>query len=1445
MADWNVEIFVKGTFKFVQSIEEYLTNQGVAYNIAKLIPNDLKDEIIYGFDEDVKLIRNVQNVNSFVYIREYNGNHLIEKSFEKNELNDLLRIGSQKEKEVLLKWFIQATDDMNEKYYLKLATSEFQLNFEDDEKDFQNLKNLFMKRRKSNFAIKMDNTQIEFEVFFVKQNSIESVRNVSGSEELMNRIQEFFSKDEKKNETNEETEAEYHLNFCRLKIKNFIGRSNEIRALIEILRKKSNKPLIIHGLSGCGKTTMMAYLASNLKKWTFEPNKEVKIILRLIGITKESQSIQNISLSIIKELNKEYGVDYDQDKVTPDYLFKYLITVSQKFPNTFFYLLLDSLDQLSDENEAKKLNWFPNETRCSNLKIIVSTLRESEHEAYPALHNMFLGSTELFFSLGEFESSDIEELISKNFNTTDDSENNRLNQLRIDFVREASRVSSIPIYLKMIVDTARTFSSFNRQFESSETSPDLIIEKLFDKLENMINKTNFVKNALTFITLSRFGFSFEHLRKLMLNFFEYPDYDLMKLISSISEYLISPQYRWYHRIFFTAAKYRYCPIKETNKDFHCFIFKTFESNAMSNKFWINELPYHTIYANELNKLKNLFLLNLNFMEIKIQLIEVDALISDFSYAVQEYPNEFIFEILYRTLLLIAYKIRARPSELPGQLIARLHGLYTENTDLNTFLENCLSPQKPSIIPNKRFMAFATRMNQGEPILSHKDEICTIRFTDDEQSLVTCQVDKTVNIFLAKRDFKFNMNYVKKSQQTRILTVSRDSSVLYFWTKSSDPQNKEEIIIEAFDLEDKKTLFEFKTGDLQDSSRTRVLFFNPKKDELWLTTKYFWYFIDWKSGKVKDKRQFSKEFSELEEKNSLSFGQYKDIIALAFDNDSNVMIAKDNQEEKIYSLGEDKIIGRRIAIAPNNKIAISVRRMYESKFGDQDFEWHVIIHDIDTFEQNIKIPVNKAVCIWHACLDARTFFCYTYNYIYILDIYEKKTKMTLEHSSQINSCTQRNDSEIICATFDKKLTVWNLNKNYDSNQKQMQLKENENINIFTNYNSRMVRFLANSHNSLSRYVLVYNFYDEDGTEMFLLFDIKAQEVVRKCRLVGYSRNDLQPLCFVLNTTILVYCDSRKHYYILSIENFEIIQTIKAAQKDRVHRKISENEIILSIETPSSSILASFQGNFTEHEILIESWELVELFTLNDTHIVYKKRNEQLFQVFDFKLRQFFQISWPLEYFEKIEIHISPGSSHLLIIKEDDDNKMKTILINSIKKEKNVFVLTKEGEFKLPKLTHKIKSKCLPKFQFINDHIFLYQFKRDFNRVTFVHDIAAKINYLWFNDDDSDGLFDCFKHNDCPYIWYQRYQVSRYNRVINDITVFHVDDLSKPFATLDADCRLKITQSTLFNNGKAFLVKELDKLQFVIFQIKSKAEKEDKIIFDDFIIKTEQENFILKF
>jgi hypothetical protein len=223
--------------------------EGCSFNIIKLVPSGFNDQLNYGFNEDIKMIKNILDLNSFVYIREYDQHHLVEKKLNKSQFNELLTTTNKFNQNLILKWYIQDAEDISGDYYLKLAIPELQDTISCDENELKILKNLFINKKNEENLIKV-NEKLRFEVFCVNRNSIELV---SRNDDFIEIIRLFFIKNKSKNIETEKTEIENQLEFRNLKVKNFIGRSNTVKNLIEIFKKTSNKPLIIHGRSGCGK----------------------------------------------------------------------------------------------------------------------------------------------------------------------------------------------------------------------------------------------------------------------------------------------------------------------------------------------------------------------------------------------------------------------------------------------------------------------------------------------------------------------------------------------------------------------------------------------------------------------------------------------------------------------------------------------------------------------------------------------------------------------------------------------------------------------------------------------------------------------------------------------------------------------------------------------------------------------------------------------------------------------------------------------------------------------------------------------------------------------------------------------------------------------------------------------------------------------------------------
>jgi hypothetical protein len=307
--------------------------------------------------------------------------------------------------------------------------------------------------------------------------------------------------------------------------------------------------------------------------------------------------------------------------------------------------------------------------------------------------------------------------------------------------------------------------------------------------------------------------------------------------------------------------------------------------------------------------------------------------------------------------------------------------------------------------------------------------------------------------------------------------------------------------------------------------------------------------------------------------------------------------------------------------------------------------------------------------------------------------------------------------------------------------------------------------------------------------------------------------------------------------LNIDLFTIIKHFPS-DETRVIKKLDQNQMILSIRNDRNhtNSLVILDCNLLCFEILIPIWINIEWYTVNTQTIIFKQKSNPTVMNFTISDRRLSVL--PLDNGENSidQIISSIKGKYIAIINvcrcDETTKSIKVYKIEDIEKVNLSF--------------EKINLKDFQQMKFVGDEYFIYQYKEGSNRLTYCYDLSNHTSYLWFEDDDSQGLFDCLKHERSKYIWYQRYQVSRMNKVKTDISVFHIQDLSKPVSTLDVDCRLKINQVALFDHGNAILVKVLDKLQFVAFFLKSKTKNtaENKIHFDSFRLDHSNTVFTLK-
>ncbi len=471
---------------------------------------------------------------------------------------------------------------------------------------------------------------------------------------------------EEKKKINLSDEISEQQKFLKEKVKGFQGRKATLNKIENYLKENdTTEPLIIHGLSGMGKSSLMAKAICNMSNNCAETHKtiETDAIFRFVGSSANSTTIRNLLISIVYELQNKKIIEevegYETDNNKFDTQIKKIFSSIEKETIIF----IDALDQLQHINY---LNWLP-AVLPPELKIILSVINDKNYDKkdrkegthyYSRLKQIYTNEKRFIDitddSLEEQKTTLIEALLN--------AEHRKLNKTQtVYLIDKWAETRYSPLYLKIAIEEVKHWK--NCEDKKSDTDDQSILcekQKLENSVEGIILEylTNLdelyhheellIEKVFGYIHASRDGLSERELlhilsedleneqefRDAIIN--EYhnaikvnnprnnnkaehilPTSIWSRLHTQIKPFIVErtidnqPLMKFFHRQFTSVIEDRY---KKDKEKLHTRLASYFSTLQNETKLWderyhnqhmLDELPYQLFHANNPEGLKNI------------------------------------------------------------------------------------------------------------------------------------------------------------------------------------------------------------------------------------------------------------------------------------------------------------------------------------------------------------------------------------------------------------------------------------------------------------------------------------------------------------------------------------------------------------------------------------------------------------------------------------------------------------------------------------------------------------------------------------------------------------------------------------------------------------------------------------------------------------------------
>eukprot|EP00160_Parvularia_atlantis_P017707 Unigene6205_Nuclearia_a/m.19105 Unigene6205_Nuclearia_a/g.19105 ORF Unigene6205_Nuclearia_a/g.19105 Unigene6205_Nuclearia_a/m.19105 type:complete len:1750 (-) Unigene6205_Nuclearia_a:111-5360(-) len=170
-------------------------------------------------------------------------------------------------------------------------------------------------------------------------------------------------------------ERQAHNAFANSRAKNYVGGDAYYAALNEHLRAVDTLPLVVRGMSGGGKSALLANWARQVRNKNAEHDLSL-IFTHFIGATSESSDHIALVRRLIGEIKQTFNIAHDIPADDNKCLMELPAWLLAGAARGRILIILDALNQLEDFRAALSLAWLPDDYP-SNLRVVLSTLDTS------------------------------------------------------------------------------------------------------------------------------------------------------------------------------------------------------------------------------------------------------------------------------------------------------------------------------------------------------------------------------------------------------------------------------------------------------------------------------------------------------------------------------------------------------------------------------------------------------------------------------------------------------------------------------------------------------------------------------------------------------------------------------------------------------------------------------------------------------------------------------------------------------------------------------------------------------------------------------------------------------------------------------------------------------------------------------------------------------------